>query len=75
MAITYNLIVGLAVAYTVLTVQFVPQFSVNRSYLWTATVVYAAEFFLWTVWKSIIYIHFFSPLRHLPGPKVYITAS
>ena len=39
------------------------------SYAGTFVQVWFLQFWLWAFWRVIIWPKFFSPLRHLPGPK------
>ncbi|TAQ86556.1 hypothetical protein B7494_g5114 [Chlorociboria aeruginascens] len=39
------------------------------TYLGTFILLWLLQFFLWAFWKVILFPHFFSPTRHLPGPS------
>ena len=55
---------------SVLTVLYVPQYSISASYVQTLLVYFSILFFGRGVWKLIVYPKFFDPLRHLPSPPV-----
>ncbi len=51
-------------------VRQVSRYAIAHSYIWTASVVFLVQFLAFATWKVILYPRFFSPLRHLPQPKV-----
>lgn len=55
---------------SVLLVRQVPRLAIANSYIWTASVLFLVQLFVFAIWKVILYPRFFSPLRHLPQPKV-----
>jgi len=60
-----------SVAETLLLVKLIPQHLPEHPFVFTFIRVLAVNTFLWAVWMIQIYPFFFSPLRHLPGPKVF----
>ena len=59
-----------ALASAVLLVNVKPEYSLKASYLWTFLTLYFVQFFARSTWSWYIYPNFFSPIRHLPEPKV-----
>ena len=49
-------------------VTFVPQFSIRQSYVWTGLAVLLLEYAIWFIYAVVLYPHYLSPIRHLPGP-------
>lgn len=47
-----------------------PQYSVSASYVKTFLALETLQILLGLLWQAIIYPKFFSPIRHLPQPKV-----
>lgn len=45
------------------------------SFIGTFFQIWTLCFAVWASWKVILYPKYFSPLRHLPGPKVRETKS
>lgn len=53
-----------------LLVQFAPKYSILHSYIGTFLVLFAAQLLALATWTVVIYPKLFSPLRHMPEPKV-----
>ena len=68
------LILGAAGEAFVLTL-LVPQYLPHNPLLWTLLRTLPANFLIFAIWQIAIYPFFFSPLRHLPHPKVRHTYS
>lgn len=47
-----------------------PQYSISASYVKTFMVFEAVQILLGLLWQAILYPKLFSPIRHLPQPKV-----
>ncbi len=50
--------------------QFLPQYSLSRSFFGTFFILISILSVLGAFWKVILWPKFFSPLRHLPQPPV-----
>jgi hypothetical protein len=59
-----------SVTSSVLLMQLLPQYSVGGSYIWTAILLFLAQWLVYGIYAVILYPRYFSPLRHLPGPSV-----
>jgi hypothetical protein len=60
----------LAVTAAVLLVRLAPEYSIKRSYLWTTSGFIALSVLWQFIYRCILYPEYFSPLRHIPAPKV-----
>ena len=50
--------------------QYAPGRLLFHSATLTAWVVVNVELSIWVAWHCLVYPHYLSPLRHLPGPSV-----
>ncbi|KAI9818872.1 MAG: hypothetical protein M1827_007693 [Pycnora praestabilis] len=64
----WNRFAVVSIAGSILSVQFIPQYTLTPSFFWTALQLYAFQVFIWAAWIVVFYPRFFSPLRHLPQP-------
>lgn len=55
---------------SVLSVQFIPEYTVAASYVKTFWVLFFVQILGAQVYRMFIYPFFLSPIRHLPSPKV-----
>lgn len=63
--------IGLSsVAASFVLVHTAPQYSVSASYVQTFAVLETIQILLGLLWQAILYPKLFSPIRHLPQPKV-----
>ena len=70
MASRWQVVALSVLASSVLLVNVKPEYSVKASYLWTFSALYAIQFFARSTWSWYLWPNFFSPIRHLPEPKV-----
>lgn len=47
-----------------------PQYSISASYVKTFIVLETVHILLGLLWQAVLYPKLFSPIRHLPQPKV-----
>lgn len=59
-----------SVAASFVLVHNAPQYSISASYVKTFVVLEAVQILLGVLWQAILYPKLFSPIRHLPQPKV-----
>ena len=59
-----------SVAGSLILVHKAPDYSISASYVKTFLVLETIHILLGLVWKVVLYPKLFSPLRHLPQPKV-----
>ncbi|KAJ9605327.1 hypothetical protein H2200_009984 [Cladophialophora chaetospira] len=65
----YSFLLTTSLASSVLLVRFAPQYSIFRSYSWTASGVFVLIWLVSALYNLFIYPHYTSPLRHLPTVK------
>ena len=68
---TYRFWAASSVASSILLVHFASNYSVGRSYTWTATSLFLLQWLVYGIYSVILYPRYISPLRHLPMPSVY----
>ena len=66
---SYAVWAGIAIISTVLVQHFTPRYSIVRSYFWTATTAFFAQYLIYFVYAVVIYPRLLSPLRRLPQPS------
>jgi hypothetical protein len=65
-----GLLLILFVATSLTASKYAPRFLFKSSNVLIAVVAFALQLIAYFVYKVILYPHYFSPLRHLPGPDV-----
>jgi hypothetical protein len=60
----------ISVSIAVILVRLAPEYSVKQSYFWTTAVLVAISVLCQFTYRCILYPEYFSPLRHIPTPKV-----
>jgi hypothetical protein len=52
-----------------------PEYALSRLTVVNCSVLFLVQFLAFAVWKVILYPNYFSPLRHLPEPKVGVLSN
>ena len=73
MAPVKRLLVLLSVVGASLLVNFVPQLSINESFIAAFLTLLSFQYTILFIWNVILYPKYLSPLRHLPEPTVSLT--
>lgn len=60
----------LAVTAAVLVVRLAPEYSIKQSYLWSTAAFLSISVLLQFAYRCILYPDYFTPLLHIPAPKV-----
>jgi hypothetical protein len=61
----------IAISAAIAVVSIKPEYSVQQSYIWTATVFLGTTLLAKFIYSAILYPQFLTPLRHLPTPPVW----
>ena len=59
-----------SVAGSLLLVRLTPQYTPGASYIATFCLLLLLQILGFVIWQAVLWPRFFSPLRHLPEPKV-----
>ena len=70
MAVQKRFLLLLAASVTLVTSRYAPRLAIASSFIVNTVALFVAEIFALVVWWTVVYPLFFSPLRHLPQPKV-----